>query len=262
MPRLRFLAALILVLAALSAPSARCAAADGLAQAPDRPLILGSPEEGWPPYHIPDPGDDRSGIMPDILTQAAAALGLPVVVRRYPDKRCMKMLEEGTIDAYTKAYEWVEEPERFAWSRGVVLSEDMILLRAGGTLRYSRPSDLRGLRVGTVLGYGYPRLEALFAGGGVLRDDAPGVVFMLRKLAGGRTDAAVSNRLVAQWVMRNDPALAARGLVFADTPLDCAWFRYVFTRVRDWGPTIAGIDAEIERMRRDGRLDAILARYR
>lgn len=250
---LRFACALALLTLLLPCP---------LFAQPGAGLVMGAPEEGWPPYHLPQREAPGFGILPDILEAACAALGVPLTYRSCPEKRCLRMLEAGTIDVYTKAREWVEAPEDFDWSRAVVPSEDTLLFTRARPVSAAREGGLAGLRVGTVLGYRYPALAAAFARGEVIRDDAPGVLYQIRKLVGGRTDAAVVNRLVAEWVIRENPEFVREDLCFAEVPLERAWFRFVFSKATAQGPLIDRLDAELERMRADGRLDTILERYR
>lgn len=237
------------------------ASAQGPQGAPGVTLVLCCPEAGWPPYNIPCASGPGCGIMPDIFLEAARALGAAVVIRNFPEKRSLLLLEEGRVDVYSKAKQWVPDPERFAWSTPVLPSRDVLAALADGPRAIDGPADLAGLRLGTVLGYSYPVLEEALASGAVTRDDAPDTVTQLRKLLHGRTDAAVVNELVARWVLRDQGEGGADALRFSRGAVGLAWLRFAFTRARDWEPFIARLDAEIERMRADGRLRAILDAY-
>jgi ABC-type amino acid transport substrate-binding protein len=54
-------------------------------------------------------------------------------------------------------------------------------------------ADLRGLRLGTVVGYQYPELEKII-GNDYIRDDAPTSVMSIRKWRAGRVDYLVTQR--------------------------------------------------------------------
>lgn len=259
---LRSATTLLLLLALL------CATTDVRAgQLPAATLVLASPSEGWPPYHMgmDAPPESGRGIMADVLTAACRPLGIAVAVRHYPEKRCMMLLEQGIVHVYTKAIPWVEAPERFHWSTGVVVSQDTLLFPAEEPVRTQPLSNLHGLRIGTVLGYIYPALEPLFASGAVQRDDAPDVHGQIHKLLHGRTDAAVVNKLVAQWVLANgDEALDTQDtpLAFSARPIEAAQYRFVFSPAHDWSGLVALIDEQLQWLQTSGRLAAILDRYR
>ncbi len=105
-------------------------------------------------------------------------------------------------------------------------------------------------------------LDEALASGRVTRDDAPDTASQLRKLLYGRTGAAVVNELVARWVLRGLHEPGADSLRFSERSVGLAWMRFGFTRARDWRALVGRLDAEIERMRADGRLQAIVDTYR
>ncbi|WP_461210149.1 substrate-binding periplasmic protein [Desulfocurvus sp. DL9XJH121] len=228
----------------------------------DAPLVLGCPATGWPPYHIPDAPDRRPGILPDIFREACGALGQPAELRPLPEVRAMIGLNEGTINVYTKAKEWVADPGRFLWSSTVMRSTDVLLFRAGEEFPFRDVADLRGKSLGTVHGFHYPTLEALFDSGAAARVDAPSTRKLFQMLQAGRCDAAVINDHVARWIISRDPDLAPEQFSLSKTAVDSADYRFVFSWHRTWGGFIEDLDREIARMRADGRMDAIEARYR
>lgn len=256
------LSALLLLagLLALLLPPGPPASARTPAEEP-RQLVFSCNEAGWPPYLIVGPDQTCNGIMADILREAARGLGVSVTTRTFPEKRNLLMLRQGEVDVYCKAPEWVAEPEALLWSAPVLPSRDVLVAPADGP-PVEGPEDLVGLRLGTVLGYAYPALDAALESGRITRDDAPGTVSQLRKLLRGRTDAAVVNELVARWVLRGLREPGADALRFSGREVGLAWLRYAFTRARDWEPLVARLDAEIARMRADGRIQAILDAYR
>lgn len=249
----------LLVLAAILLLAAPSPAAGGGVR--DTPITLGSPPPGWPPYYLAE-GNAQAGIMPDIFMEATRSLGREATTLPLPEKRLMLHLAQGTVDVYTKAMEWVADPSLFLWSAPVVASSDVLLFRAGEAFDYPGTDRLEGRSLVTVLGFRYPTLEPLFASGKVKRVDAVDARCQLRMLKCRRGDAAVVNRHVALWLMREDPQLDPEEFRFAERPLATAESRFVFSRRREWGAFIRDLDREIERMRADGRMQAILARYR
>lgn len=229
---------------------------------PATPIIMGSPDKGWPPYHFPQDDPQHLGIMVDVFIEASRSLGCQVEIHWLPEKRAMLCLEQGQIDVYTKAKEWVPSASRFLWSEPIIDSTDVLMFRTGETFAFSGPSDLKGKAVGTVLGFGYPNLDPLFLSGECTRMDAPNARTQLKMLLSSRVDAAVVNQHVVQWLIREDPSLSASDVCFSSHPLDTAGYRYVFGSRRAWGSFIQDLGREVERMRGDGRMETILAQYR
>jgi len=261
MKALSFAAVLLsasILLAALSSPAAWAA---GYSTA--SPITLGVPSHGWPPYHMPEDSRQRgNGIMPDIFVEAAVSLGATVQLHWLPEKRAMQRMSIGGIDVYTKAKEWVEDPDMYLWSNPVLTSEDVLVFRRGEGAAYSEPKDLAEHAVGTVLGYRYPVLEKMFARGDCARVDARNALNQMRMLQNRRTDVAVINRVVALWLIRENDDLGSEDFEMCEHPLASAEMRFAFNMNRPWGAFIQDMNRELAAMRADGRLAAILARYR
>ncbi|MBU1000922.1 MAG: transporter substrate-binding domain-containing protein [Proteobacteria bacterium] len=229
---------------------------------PADPIVMGSLDKGWPPYLFSQDDPRHLGIMVDIFIEASTALDFHVNITWLPEKRAMLDLEQGQIDVYAKAKEWVPSPSLFLWSAPIIYSTDVLIFRAGEDFAFNSPKDLAGKTVGTVLGFRYPRLEKLFLSGTCTRMDANNARTQLKMLLSGRLDTAVVNQLVAQWLIREDPSRSPSQVSFSLTPLDTAAYRYAFSMHRTWGTFIQDLDREIERMRCDGRMKTILDRYR
>lgn len=226
------------------------------------PVVIGSPTGGWPPFMLSDNNPTGPGFMLEVFIKAAAALNRNVQIKQLPDDQALDMLRQGHIDVYAKARKWVSSPADFQWSAPVIYSTDVLVMRADDERIVHAPEDIAGLRVGAVQGYHYPKLEPLFASGTIQRLDTEDSAKQMRLLLRGGTDVAVVNNHVAAWLASHSPGLSPKCFRFADVPLDSAAYRYVYTLARAWGPFIRNVDKEIEAMRKDGRMEAILARYR
>lgn len=128
---------------------------------------------------------------------------------------------------------------------------------AGVTPERLQPEQLLNERLGTVLGFTYPRLEPLFASNQIQREDARTQEQVLLKLSARRYRYAISNELSLHWFNRHQPPdrkLYNLSEVTAD-PIACI--------VRDAPdvPTMALLRAMVQ-MKQAGEFDALLARYR
>lgn len=230
----------------------------GAAHAAQKEIIFAYPVEGWPPYLIPQ---EKSGIMVDVLQNIATKIGFKVITHHYPDKRCKMMLEQQTIDIWPKAQEWTRHPDHYLWTDPVVSSDDILIFRKGEKTPIKSQDDLEGMRIGCVYGFSYPELAALFESRLAVRQDALNTESMLEMLKIGRTDVAVTNRLVAGWVIKNSPMLEMDEFQFGDVKLESAPYRFAFSKNDKWIDFIYHFNKELMRMRITGELQTILDRY-
>jgi polar amino acid transport system substrate-binding protein len=226
-----------------------------------KPLHLGVPPHGWPPYIIVQ-NDQISGIALDIVKKIGAQRGIEMKIRYYPEKRAHRMVEIGEIDAWFDAKEWTANPQRYLWTDPMVESEDRLICRKASPVVFNQVEDLFGKTIGTHLGYYYPRLETHFEQGRIVRSDTRGEAAMLKMLLLGRTDAAIVNQLVALWVTKRDSHMHQADFSFSKEVIDCAGYRVMFTRENEWAAFIDFFNTDLAAMKRDGRLDRIIFQYR
>lgn len=226
-------------------------------------IRLAAPPEGWPPFVIinPDNVQHSTGIMVDVMREAGRNRGWQVTFNTFPEKRSRRMLEEGNIDAYPKAKEWVKKPGIYRWTDPVVISSDVLVFRAD-LFPPAGPPKLRDLSVGVVHGYVYPTLAPLFQSGVLKRYSATGTEQLLRMVQRGHIDVAVTNRFVAEWIIKNNDDLDSKFLRFTETPIDSAPYRFAFTKTWDTGPLVDQFNRELEKLKKSGRLEQIFNKYK
>lgn len=83
---------------------------------------------------------------------------------------------------------------------------------------------------------------------------------LLRKLLRKRDDAAILNRHVALFMIRQEPKFQGV-FAFSETPIGEAGYRFMLTSKRNWGPFIEIFNEELAAMKTDGRLALILKKY-
>ncbi|MDR7331631.1 transporter substrate-binding domain-containing protein [Roseateles asaccharophilus] len=198
----RWLAALLLACSGVGA-----ARAD---EPPALRFIVGQ-DWAWPYLELRD-GRPVGGLAFDLMERVARAADARAAYLVLPPKRTQPALHAGEADLMCMmSPKWVAErmaPERVG--PPLVVLEDVLAVLPGKAA--ASPLDLRaqrGLRVGTVLGYHYHELGPLFDAGQLLRDDASTQQAVLDKLARGRTQAAVVDRLVLAQYNRGRPAAEA-----------------------------------------------------
>lgn len=221
-------------------------------------LRLNVSPSGYPPYVIVT-DNDHSGIIWDVVSRIADRLDFTLVAEKIPRKRVDQMLLRGFIDATPRAIEWTDTPEDFLFSDPIVRVQECIIVPADSPLNYTGPDDLRGKTVVTHLGYNYPTLEPLLANGELQRFDVSQDKDMFDYLIHGeRFDAAIADRLVGQWVIRQEQL---QGKVrFSEHSLTDFGFRLMFRP--DWHSFVERFNAELAALQASGELDEILSNYR
>lgn len=225
-------------------------------------LVFFMPDTDWPPYTTSQtPGEPR-GVLIETLEEAVRPLGYTLIIRTLPDRRGWVQLENGDVDAHAKAKEWVDDPDRFLWTVPFLESQDTLITAAKDAFDYDSPADLKGMRIAVIGSFAYPALEPYFADGSITRINTSDPYRMLDLVEKGRADAAVVNKHETQWLFKTRQDLSANRFTIHEKPIDSAWYRFAFTRANGWQPHIKRLNMELEAMIQDGRLDAILQRYK
>lgn len=220
---------------------------------------------GWPPYLIADPEENGpqgkgQGILMDIFKEVSQTLGYRVKTVCYPEKRDIVMLDKGLIDFRFDGRNWVEKPDRYFWSDPIIEASDVLVFRKDDPVRFDDLEDLEGKTVITHLGYTYPTLQPYFASGRIKRSDTATHSYMLRMLDAERGDAAVMNKRVALWVMKNSRSLSPSGFTFS-SPVDSSRLALLYTSP-EWHEFVKDFNRELSKMKTDGRINGILSDYR
>lgn len=145
------------------------------------------------------------GIHFDLGHAIARAMGRSPEFLVLPRKRVTAALIEGHADVMC-AYQPGWLPGDFAWSVPFLPSAEVIAV-SNRVERPDRLGALKGQKIGTVLGFTYPGVEKAI-GGTFVRDDAPNAESNLRKIAMGRFNYALFNKLYLDYKL-NDRDLAS-----------------------------------------------------
>ena len=224
--------------------------------AAERPLRFAINDSWAMPMVQIERGQAIGGILVDLQRRLAAKVGRTAQLLVMPRLRVQQALESGDIDV--RCYvspNWVNSGHhRYIWSLPFMTQRDVLVGRTPGQIQ---PEDIEKKRLGTVLGFSYPRLQPLFDSRQLLREDARTQYQVLLKLEATRYSYAISNELSLHWFNRQRPAhqrLHTLGEIASD-PIACI--------VRDDPevPTMALLRAMVQ-MKQDGEFEAILARYR
>lgn len=248
----------------LLAPAVLCPVPNARAESDSPRLIMISlPEHGWPPFIIcSDKTKAPRGIMVDVMREISEAEGYELRASFFPEKRTQMMVREGLLDTFPKAMEWLDDPTDYLWTDPILDSTDVVVSSRYRQVEFLSPEDLEGLHVGLVHGYGYPKLMPLIQKGAIIEYRTSNTLNLLRMVSRGHVECAVVNPLVARWIISLHDELSLGTFHFSQTPLDNAAFRFAFTRDDRLKPFIERFNRRLAEMKRSGRLNAIVARYR
>ncbi|WXL24740.1 transporter substrate-binding domain-containing protein [Ectopseudomonas mendocina] len=202
--------------------------------------------------------NDRAvgGILFDLQQRLAAKVGRRARFVVLPHMRVERALNAGEIDVrcYVNPTWNNIKHKRFVWTRPFMTQRDLLVSTKPSN---AQVEDLYKERVGTVLGFNYPRLDSLFKGGQIHREDARTQEQTLLKLVAGRFGYAITNERTFHWFNRQlspDQQLHIHSVV-ASVPVSCV--------VRDEPdvPTARLLRA-MDEMALDGEFEEILNAYR
>lgn len=206
------------------------------------------------PMTLVEHGELTGGIHRDLGLALARQLGTTARFTPMPRKRVGVVLEQGEGDLschYLPA--WL--PGAVDWTLPFMPNAIEIVSH----LQHPAPAridQLRGVPLGTVLGFAYPELQQAL-GEGFVRDEASDSLQNLVKFAAGRTRHVVVGDVFFRYQQRLHPGLLQthRPLLVARIEARCA----VSRRGRY---SVARIDQAIRALQKNGRVEAIYAAYR
>ncbi len=178
----------------------------------------------------------------------AEAMGRPVRFLGLPRKRLASALEAGEGDIVCGYLpEWL--PGAFDWSRGFIPVGDVVV-SAPGVAPPHAIEDLRGKRVGTVLGFRYPDFDTVL-GKDFVRDDGLSESRSLQKMLAGRFDHVITTRITVNNQIRSGALPRnVHVLVTKDFLTMCAVSRHGHV-------TTADVNAAIDAIERNGTVDKL-----
>ncbi|WP_203142998.1 substrate-binding periplasmic protein [Marinobacter mangrovi] len=213
---------------------------------------------GYPPYTIIDADGRVSGIMWDVMQVLAKRQNLTLETRQIPTKRVNHFLLAGRLDATMRAIEWTPDPDRFAFTDGVVKAHDVIFSARNAPIDAHTINDLKGRTLLANLGYHHPALKPLFEAGDIRRVDVPNTLEMLQRLnAGAHFDGGIANARAGQWLIRQHGWENAFHI--EPVKLDVTEYRLMFAP--QWAPLVEAFNQTLLDLRQSGELDGIISRY-
>lgn len=223
------------------------------AAAADREIVFIAPMSAAMPLASFAGGQISGGIIKDVSEAIARKLGRTARFVSIPGKRVEFTLAAGEADGVCNVLPgWIVGD--FNWSRPLIPNAGLIISHRDAPVVRAL-ADLKGKRVGTVLGYRYPGLEGVIDKV-FMREDARTVQQVFLKMGAGRNAHAIAERLEFEYEMRTNKELKLReDLVFETYRTSCAFSRH--SKI-----PFAEVEAAVGALFAGGAIDAIVARYR
>ena len=168
--------------------------------AAEAPLRFVVPDSWAMPMVQLERGRPTQGILFEMMLSLATQVGVPAEFHVLPRARVQNAMEHGEVDVRCYAAQsWLpNQSGDYIWSIPLWTQPDVLISRIG-PLSVVVPANLPRQAIGTVQGYSYPSLQALFDANRLHREDARNQEQVLEKLQAGRYHYAVSNQWTLDW---------------------------------------------------------------
>lgn len=221
------------------------------------PLRFSISDSSTMPMISLDNGQPTGGILHDVHQSIAEKLGRKAKQQVISRTRIKSLLVNGEVDVncYTNPAWLAIELPNYRWSVPFMAQQTVLVARK------KTPAiglhHLQGERIGTVLGFTYPDVDARFLNGTLIRDDARTENQGLMKVEAGRVRYAVSTQVALDWFNRNQPEDSRLRVVDRINEFS------VHCIVRD-EPDVPATEilTAMQELKDAGTFDAILSRYR
>ena len=108
----------------------------------------------FPPYEYQD-GEKPSGILVSIVKELFNRANIPLDLQFRPFKRAYHETSIGRLDGLFNFYKIDKRLEFFDYSIPIIDNPLVFFVRRDSSIKYQELADLKGLKVGTMLGYTY-----------------------------------------------------------------------------------------------------------
>jgi len=204
----------------------------------------------WPPYSgTALPGGGASA---QVARQAFAASGIALELEFFPWNRAVRTARnDPAFSGYFPEYYAAHIADDFIFSKRMGDSPLGFIERTDNPIRWKTLHDLKGLRIGVVLGYvNTEEFDRMAGADELVTDKAVNDATNIRKLAAGRIDLAVMDVNVFNYLIRSDPDLAEAGKALRVNPvmLDIRGLYVCFRKGPDAARLVAAFNQGLSRI--------------
>jgi len=209
----------------------------------------------FPPYEFIDNGKP-GGVLVTIVEMIFKKANIPLKLRFLPFKRAYVTTKEGGIDGLFNFYKTKERLKFFDYTESVIKNPLVFFVRKDSLINFNKLEDLKGLKVGVMLGYTYGTnfdKSTLF-----IKEATNSHENNFKKLVAGRIDTYLCDKLVGiHTAMKND---FMSELKILPTPLKVMDGYIGFTKEKHQS-IINRINKVIIEMHQSGEIKKIINQY-
>jgi polar amino acid transport system substrate-binding protein len=220
---------------------------------------LTAASDNWPPFFMRTDGQ-LAGIGYEILTEIARRTGDTLEIKKLPNKRALKLFDEGQIDLIVIDSALWNDPKNIP---GMLFTDELmsvseyIYFLRDNYIEVKRPSDLAGKTVSILHGYSYPLFDTAFSDGTVNKYQVYNEQSLLEMLIKKRANAIFMDSIAFHYniqQLKHDPNLFKSGLQLSNAPLGVKIRRAKADILPRFNKAIADMKA-------DGSIDLIVQKY-
>lgn len=227
--------------------------------AADKALVVSFGPHNAEPYAFIKARQLQGGIIKDIAEELGKELGIGISYKYLPRKRMEAEILSGKVHLRLVANPaWVKNPEQFQWSVPLFEESDRLVMSGGHVFPVQTFDDLAGKHVGTILGYYYPGLEKWFKSGRVYRKDVKNLAANFKKLSANRIDCLIDSGILIRYYLKKNQAY--KQYILADMIINKHVIQGMFSK--HLPIPMKRINAAFEKLVKDGKIQAILNRYK
>ena len=150
-----------------------------------------------------------------------------------------------------------DSSEFYEWTKTPLMSINYIFIGSKTAPLVRKFTDIKGKKLGTILGYRYQNLQKYFETEFAIREDAPTLESSLEKQLLNRSDYTVIRSFVFRYLKKTNPKYAnliTSPLIISNEPVFCGRMKSSTLSQKD-------LEAAIERIISRGGLQLIIAKY-
>ncbi|AMO57804.1 hypothetical protein GZ77_13050 [Endozoicomonas montiporae] len=217
-------------------------------------LTVGVFPQDYPPLHW---HDARKGIIEKLLDKVSSVSHFDFVFSKAPFHRLIMKVEKGKIDLEP----WTSEVWRTRVKDNAYFTSpytehcEVLIFQKDRSFPVKRPFDLAGKRLGVVKGYAFQSFSKLFAKNVIYRVNSSNEERVLNLLSRGRTDAALIDELIADYLLKTTYSQA----FVKSSTFDCVPVSFMFhkSKLRQG----VEINKILQTLKKEGFIEQLLKGY-
>jgi polar amino acid transport system substrate-binding protein len=166
-------------------------------------LLFSFHDGNHPPYAMIEQYELKDGIIRDLAIELSRQLKVPCQFVYTTRKRLDLDMKNGRINVRMNSKpEWTPDRDKYFWTNAYIRDRNLF---AGfpGTEKIISLNELKGKRIGTILGFSYPGIKSQLDSNFFIRDDAVNLQSNLERLQIKRIDLILESDVLLMYAIRN-----------------------------------------------------------